>query len=95
MECPQCGYEGFYVEEGEILDFIPEHYCSCNEDCTENEHACFVENSEIEKDCEDCDGNGYVYSNDENWNDEIQKCDTCNEFSSDKDALKHYEKVTS
>jgi len=41
---------------------------------------------EFEKDCEDCDGNGYVYSNDENWNDEIQKCDTCNEFSSDKDA---------
>ena len=38
--------------------------------------------------CEDCDGKGYIYSNNENWDDEIQKCDACNEFTSDKDAQK-------
>ena len=43
ISCPKCEYDGFYVEEGETLDFIPEHYCSCNEYCTDDEHACFVE----------------------------------------------------
>ena len=50
ISCPKCEYDGFYVEEGETLDFIPEHYCSCNEYCTDDEHACFVENREIEMD---------------------------------------------
>jgi hypothetical protein len=41
--------------------------------------------------CEDCNGMGYIYSNDENWNDEIQRCDTCKEFTSDKKAQRKQE----
>tara|TARA_Y100000310_G_C20215014_1_gene593124 strand:- start:349 stop:591 length:243 start_codon:yes stop_codon:yes gene_type:complete len=40
--------------------------------------------------CESCNGNGFVESNDENLNDEIQKCDDCNKFESDKQAQKMY-----
>ena len=36
--------------------------------------------------CESCDGNGWVESNDQNDNDEIQKCDDCNLYETDKQA---------
>ena len=36
--------------------------------------------------CEDCNNKGWVLSNDEDWNDEIQKCDSCNVFAHDEEA---------
>ena len=36
--------------------------------------------------CSLCDNQGWFLSNDADWNDEIQKCDTCNVFKSDKEA---------
>jgi len=36
--------------------------------------------------CSLCDNQGWFLSNDVDWNDEIQKCDTCNVFKSDKEA---------
>ena len=36
--------------------------------------------------CESCDGNGWVESNDQNDNDEIQKCDDCNLYETDEQA---------
>ena len=36
--------------------------------------------------CEDCNNKGWVLSNDEDWNDEIQKCDSCNVFAYDEEA---------
>ena len=38
--------------------------------------------------CDDCKGNGYVLSNDEDGNDEVQRCDTCKKFVSDDEALR-------
>ena len=37
-------------------------------------------------DCEDCDGKGYIYSNDEAGNDVIQRCDECEMFGNDEEA---------
>lgn len=36
--------------------------------------------------CSLCDNQGWFLSNDADGNDEIQKCDTCNVFKSDKEA---------
>mgnify|MGYP001496768955 FL=1 len=36
--------------------------------------------------CEDCNNKGWVLSNDEDWNDEIQKCDSCSVFAHDEEA---------
>jgi hypothetical protein len=38
------------------------------------------------RNCEDCDNKGWILSNDEDWNDEIQKCDNCNTFKHDEEA---------
>ena len=36
--------------------------------------------------CDTCTNKGYIYSNDIHGNDEVQKCDSCNTFQSDKAA---------
>ena len=36
--------------------------------------------------CKICNDNYFILSNDEQGNDEIQKCDDCNYFKSDKQA---------
>ena len=36
--------------------------------------------------CSLCNNQGWLLSNDEDWSDEIQKCDECNVFKSDKEA---------
>ena len=36
--------------------------------------------------CESCNGNGWVESNDQNDNDEIQKCDDCNLYETYEQA---------
>jgi hypothetical protein len=41
-------------------------------------------------DCDVCYGQGYVHSNDEEGNDEIQRCDECEKFESDQDAKGYY-----
>lgn len=43
----------------------------------------------IDTGCDDCDGAGFIDSNDIEGNDERQKCDSCNFFESDEDAQKH------
>jgi len=60
-------------------------YGRCS-DCKEN---CEFEVDQ-ELDCDVCYGQGYVHSNDEKGNDEIQKCDECEEFESDQDAREYY-----
>lgn len=40
--------------------------------------------------CDVCDGEHFIVSNDEEGNEEIQKCDECNIFETDADAQKHY-----
>ena len=46
--------------------------------------------SDCKENCDACYGQGYVHSNDEEGNDEIQKCDECEEFESDQDAREYY-----
>lgn len=41
-------------------------------------------------DCETCEGEHFIHSNDEKGNDQIQKCDECNIFATDQEAQKHY-----
>lgn len=41
-------------------------------------------------DCDVCDGEHFIVSNDEEGNEEVQKCDECNIFETDADAQKHY-----
>ena len=36
--------------------------------------------------CKTCNDNYFILSNDKEGNDEIQKCDDCNYFKSDKQA---------
>ena len=36
--------------------------------------------------CLDCDNKGWVLSNNEDWQNEIQKCDNCNVFKYDEEA---------
>jgi len=36
--------------------------------------------------CSDCNNQGWILSNNEDWNDEIQKCDNCNVFKYDEEA---------
>ncbi len=36
--------------------------------------------------CLDCNNQGWVLSNNEDWEDEIQKCDNCNVFAYDEEA---------
>lgn len=36
--------------------------------------------------CIECDGKGYVYSNNENGIDEVQRCDECREVATDTQA---------
>ena len=40
--------------------------------------------------CEDCKGLGYVESNDSKGSDEIQRCDSCMVYESDKEAQKEF-----
>ena len=42
--------------------------------------------NEEEKNCDDCDNNGWINSCDEDGNDEIQRCDTCKTFKDDEEA---------
>ena len=42
--------------------------------------------------CEDCSDKGYIYSNDEMGNDEIQKCDSCNVYADDDEAREYESK---
>jgi len=39
--------------------------------------------------CETCNNKYFIISNNENWDNEIQKCDECNYFETDKQAQKH------
>ncbi len=55
-----------------------------------NEACEYADKIEELEDCEACYGQGYVHSNDEEGNDEIQKCDECEEFESDQDAREYY-----
>lgn len=40
-------------------------------------------------DCEICEGEGFIFSNNRNNKDEVQKCDECNLFKTDLEAQKH------
>ena len=40
--------------------------------------------------CDVCDGDHFIVSNDEDGNEEVQKCDECNIFETDEDAKKHF-----
>jgi hypothetical protein len=60
-------------------------YGRCS-DCKEN---CEFVDEDLEE-CDVCYGQGYVHSNDEEGNDEIQKCDECEKFESDQDAKEYY-----
>lgn len=42
------------------------------------------------EDCEVCDGEHFIVSNDEDGNEQVQKCDECNIFETDEDAQKHF-----
>jgi hypothetical protein len=61
-------------------------YGRCS-DCKEN--CEFEINQELE-DCDVCYGQGYVHSNDQEGNDEIQRCDNCEEFDNDLEAQSFY-----
>ena len=41
--CKDCGYD--FPMRDDLT--ITNHYCTCNEDCTEDEHKCYVEESEV------------------------------------------------
>ena len=41
-------------------------------------------------DCEICEGEYFIVSNDEDGNEQIQKCDECNIFETDEEAQQHY-----
>ena len=41
--CKDCGYD--FPMRDDLT--IPNRYCTCNEDCTEDEHKCYVEESEV------------------------------------------------
>lgn len=40
--------------------------------------------------CDVCDGEYFIVSNDEDGNEQVQKCDDCNIFETDADAQHHY-----
>jgi len=40
-------------------------------------------------DCEICEGEGFILSNDINGKDQVQKCDECNIFKTDTEAQQH------
>jgi len=40
--------------------------------------------------CNVCNGKGFVFSNNEAFEDEIQKCDTCKVFKTDHEAQGEY-----
>jgi len=40
--------------------------------------------------CDTCEGEHFIVSNDEDGNEQIQKCDECNIFETDEDAQHHY-----
>ena len=42
------------------------------------------------KRCECCNNKGFIFSNNEAWEDEIQKCDVCNVFKTDQEAQNEY-----
>lgn len=42
-------------------------------------------------DCDTCEGEHFIVSNDEDGNEQVQKCDECNIFETDEEAQKHYE----
>ena len=39
--------------------------------------------------CKTCNDKYFIISNNENWDNEIQKCDECNYFKTDKQAQKY------
>ena len=41
-------------------------------------------------DCDVCEGENFIVSNDEDGNEQIQKCDECNIFETDEEAQQHY-----
>jgi len=49
----------------------------------------YCDSFEIEV-CDACRGKGYILSNDEDGNDEIQRCDTCKSLVSDDEAKMRY-----
>lgn len=40
--------------------------------------------------CDTCEGEHFIVSNDEEGNEQVQKCDECNIFKTDEDAQHHY-----
>ena len=52
MECLQCGYdfpmrrETWFDKEELEYPMTTEHYCSCTEECSEDKHECYVEESD-------------------------------------------------
>jgi hypothetical protein len=44
--------------------------------------------------CEACNGLGYVHTNNEQRDDEIQRCDDCQQFKSDADAKLFFKEKT-
>ena len=42
--------------------------------------------------CQTCDSNGYIESNNENGDNEVQRCDDCELFPNDKVAQAYYER---
>ena len=39
--------------------------------------------------CETCNNKYFIISNNKNWDNEIQKCDKCNYFKTDKQAQEY------
>ena len=73
------GYEITLQDSGE--PFYSDFYTMWDvEACLENAYQ------DIRTYCSSCGDNGWVLSNDEDWNEEVQKCDTCNVFDNDEHA---------
>ena len=47
------------------------------------------DNQNIDNGCSFCAGLGFILSNDEKGKQELQKCDTCHEYKSDKEAQEY------
>ena len=56
---------------------------------THNQYKAFVKDY-INCECEICEGEGFILSNDINGKDEVQKCDECNIFDNDAQAQLHF-----
>tara|TARA_R100001510_G_scaffold57025_1_gene63848 strand:+ start:1126 stop:1593 length:468 start_codon:yes stop_codon:yes gene_type:complete len=73
------GYQITIQDSGE--PFYSDFYTMWDvESCLENAYQ------DIRTYCSPCGDSGWVLSNDEDWNEEVQKCDTCNVFDNDEHA---------